>query len=189
MEIIPLIKLKNKKIIEEHEKFLGRLGENKTLYVYDIDGIAKDKPDLCIYQKLSKKYNLWIDNAPRDLGDVVDVFLTGATSVIIRKKYCPQIRIEQIREISENKVYEHLRENENEFFSDVDGLVLINEKQTAFDFQTNDLLKKYSRQNDVFVYEADMSNLAYWSKSEIKGLLIDVSKWEEAEKWVQREKS
>ena len=188
MQIIPLIKLKNKKIIDDHVEFLEDLEEDGPLYVHDLDGIEKDKPCLCIYPRLSKKHNIWIDSGPRDLGDIVDIFLTGATSVTIRKKYFPQINTERIREISENKIYEHVSDEESRLISAVDGLVLINEKQTSFDIQTNDLLKKYSKQKDVFVYESDISNLAYWSKSEIKGLLIDISSWEEAEKWIQKRK-
>jgi len=188
MQTIPLIKLKDKKIIEEHKSLLDDLAEDSLIYIYDLDGIKKDKPDLCIYQKLSKKFNLWIDSGPRDLGDIVDIFLTGAVSVTIREKYCPQIDIAQIREISENKVYIFLSDKEDRLIYDVDGLVIINEKQDNFDFQATDLLKKYSRQKDVFIYEGDVSNLAYWSKSEIKGLLVDVNKWKEANEWILKEK-
>jgi len=191
MEIIPVIKLKNKKIIEEHKDILEHLEEDKTLYVYDLDGIEKDKPDLCIYQKLSKKYNIWVDSAPRDLGDIVDIFLTGAVSVTIRKKYYPQINTGKIREISENKLYEYIdpHEKEGPLGLDVDGLMLFNEKQINFNFQIRDLFKKYSTQQDVFIYESDMNNINYWSTSNITGLLIEISSLEEAKKWILKKKS
>jgi len=190
MEIIPLIKLKNRKIIEEHKDLLEHLEEDKTLYVYDLDGIEKDKPDLCIYQKLSKKHNIWVDNAPRDLGDIVDVFLTGAASVTIRKKHYPQINTEKIREISENKIYEYINpyEKEGALCLDIDGLILFNEKQTSFNFQISDLFKKYSTRHDVFVYEPDINNIDYWSTSNIKGALIDINDWEKAKKWILKKK-
>lgn len=188
MEIIPLIKLEDKKIIKENENFLDSLEDDALIYIYDTDGIEKDKPCLCIYQNLSKKYSIWVDSAPRDLGDIVDIFLTGAVSVTIRKKYCPQINIEKIREISENKVYNNIIGEESILSSNTDGLVLLEEKQTSFDFQIGDLLKKHSKQRDVFVYEKDMEKLAYWSNSNIKGLLIDINKLEEANKWILKKK-
>jgi len=181
MQIIPLIKLKNRQITEESLKGLDKIDEGKTVYIYDLDGIEKDKPDLCIYQKLSKKYDIWVDSTPKNLGDVVDIFLTGAVAAIIRKTYFPQINIESIREISENKVYEYAEEKE--ILSKADGLI-INEDASNFD-----LAKKYSNQYDVFVYEKNIENLSYWINTNIKGLLVDVNKWEEANTWIQKKKS
>ncbi len=74
----------------------------------DLDGIEKDESNLDIYQKLSKKYQLWIDAAPRTLGDVVDVFMAGAKNITLRKTFYPQVNLESIREITENKIYANI---------------------------------------------------------------------------------
>jgi len=65
MEIIPLINLKRRKIIEpKHasnlslKKILERY-KNKKLYILDYDGLEKNKPNLCLYQKLSKYHEIW----------------------------------------------------------------------------------------------------------------------------------
>ena len=83
MELVPLIKTHKRQIVSDRalteENILEKIGENGLLYVLDIDGIKKDKPNYCIYQKLSKSFDLWIDCGPRNLEDVVDSFMAGAT--------------------------------------------------------------------------------------------------------------
>src|SRR4030042_4855506 len=106
MQIIPLIEINNKKI--QNSERLEKLTEDDLLYVIDLDGLEKDKSNLDIYQKLSKKYQLWIDAAPRKLGDVVDIFMAGATNITLRKTFYPQVNIERIREVTENKIYENI---------------------------------------------------------------------------------
>ncbi len=188
MQIIPLIKIRGKQIIDKHEAFLEHLEEGDTIYVYDLDGIEKSKPALCYYQKLSKKHTLWVDSGPRNLGDVVDVFLAGAASITIRKKYYPQVNIENIRELSENKVYTHIRPNKKEggLFFESDGIVAINTDKNQ---TTCNLIKKYTNQKDVFVYEPDKENINYLLKTGIKGLIVDIEKFEETKKWIQKKKS
>lgn len=188
MQIIPKITLKERQIAEKQKEFLKKLPEDETVYLHDFDGIQNDKPDLCIYQKLSKKYDIWVDSAPRDSGDVVDIFLTGATAVTLRKKYSPQIDIKKIREISENKIYNYLSEDEN-IYENTDGMVIIKEKQESFDFKTSDLVKRYSKTQNVFIYEPDVFNTNYWLNSDITGLLVDIEHYEAAKKWILKKKS
>jgi len=191
MKTIPLIKLQNKKIIPEHEKLLSNIEEDQTIYVHDLDGITRNKPDLCVYQKISKKYDLWIDSAPRNLGDIVDIFLTGAASVIIRKKYYPQINIGKIREISENKIYTTITTiDEDTLYTNSDGLILINsEEQTNLDIQKTDIIKKYANQKEVFVYEPEIDNINYWLSLSIAGIITDIENYEEAKNWIQKKRS
>jgi hypothetical protein len=184
MKIIPVIKLKDRKIIPEHEASLEKLAEDALVYIYDIDGIEKDKPALCIYQTLSKKYLLWIDSGPRTLGDIVDIFLTGAESITIRKKYYPQINIEKIRDFSENKIYTCVENEENALYSDSDGLVLMDNKNKI----NIALAEKYSTKKDIFIYTSDAHDINYLSKTIIKGLLTDITALDEAKKWIQKKK-
>ena len=59
MEIIPVVQIFNNKYYENSglskislDNILQKIDENKDIYFYDKDGILKDKPNLCTYQKL-----------------------------------------------------------------------------------------------------------------------------------------
>ena len=84
MEIIPMIFLKNEKLINtklskaKHFNNVLEKTSESTLYILDNDGIEKNKPNLNLYQELSKSYILWVDAGPRNIGDVVDLVIAGS---------------------------------------------------------------------------------------------------------------
>lgn len=195
MEIIPLIKLKKRKIIDEDESssdnIFEQIDEEQLLYVLDLDGIEKDKPNLCTYQKLSKSYELWIDNGPRNLGDVVDAFMAGATRITIRKDLCLQLDIPSIREITENKIYINInledqktQVSEDMFYHEIDGLVNFNNREKIrLDFRYSELLKQFSIKNKIYSYESDPLNVSYWKNYGMEGLLVEIKKLQEFKKY------
>ena len=110
MEIIPLLTMKKRNIQNKNYKeILEKIGDDQLIYIYDLDGIEKDKPNLCTFQKLSKTHLLWIDSGPRDLGDVVDSFMSGVEAVTLRDDLWKNIFLENIREITENKIYSNIK--------------------------------------------------------------------------------
>jgi len=195
MEIIPLIKLNKRKIIDEDESssdnIFEQIDEEQLLYILDLDGIEKDKPNLCTYQKLSKSYELWIDNGPRNLGDVVDAFMAGATRITIRKDLCLQLDIPSIREITENKIYININledqkthVSEDMFYHEIDGLVNFNDREKIrLDFRYSDFLKQFSIKNKIYSYESDPLNVSYWKNYGVEGLLVEIKKLQEFKKY------
>jgi len=195
MELVPLIKTHKRQIVSDtpltEENILEKIGENGLLYVLDIDGIKKDKPNYCIYQKLSKSFDLWIDCGPRNLGDVVDAFMAGATRITIRREFCGQLNFNSIREITENKIYTHLnleserKKNDDElFFQESDGLVTFNDKEKIeLDYKYSSFLKYQSSKNKVFSYESDPFNISFWKNYNIDNLLVDMQLIKEFEKY------
>lgn len=190
MENIPLIKLKKEQTLDETisktKKLLKKLKENETVYILDIDGIEKDKPNYCVYQRLVGSYDLWIDNGPRNIGDIVDTFMAGATKVTIRREFCPQITIHDIREITENELYTiiQLEVEENfsdyEFYENINGLVNFNSKeQIDKGLEYFEHIKRLSQKVNTYSYENNLQNKIYWEKLGIKGLLIDIDKKQE----------
>ena len=140
MEIIPCITLKNYKIMNNSISVTNiseYIKEDEILYILDLDGLEKNKPNLCTFQKLSSKYQLWVDCGPRNIGDIVDIFMTGATSVTIRKVHFPSLNISDIRDISENKVYlnidylnlENYDNNDDLFIEKFDGFINFNTRE------------------------------------------------------------
>lgn len=194
MNLIPLIHMKKRKIYLEEGKnpveykdFLNKFEEEKKIYILDWDGIEKDKPNLCTFQRFSPLYDLWVDFGPRDLGDVVDAFMAGATEITIRSQLCPQLAISDIREISENKVYANidldnmnLKNIDDLFLYDSDGLVNLNNKvKIDQDLRYSDFLNNLKRKNKLYSYDSNPENLSYWKQFGVEGLLVDINKYEE----------
>ena len=187
MDLIPLIHMKNRKIHLERTKnpvtpkeFLKQIEEEKKIYILDLDGIEKDKPNLCTYQRLSGSHDLWVDFGPRNLGDVVDATMAGATDITLRKNLCPQLYVSEIKEITENKIYENIDFAEGLPLPNIDGLVNFNGRdEIENNFKYNDFLKKKSSNYNIYSHEYDLKNLSYWKQFNLKGLLVDLNKIKE----------
>lgn len=187
MDIIPLTTIVNKKI--QNLKLLEKLKEDELLYVIDQDGIEKDKSNFDIYQKLSKKYQLWVDTAPRRLGDVVDVFMTGAIKITLRKIFYSYIKLESIREISDNKIYASIDvNNHSKFFNDFlltsfDGIILFYSRdELEKDFKKEEAMKNILTKYNTFIYENNKKNIGYWSKFKPSCFIVEISKYWEFKK-------
>jgi hypothetical protein len=194
MELLPFITMKKRKIIKNAfstKEITDELNEINKVYILDLDGIEKDKPNLCTFQRLSVTHDLFVDSGPRDLGDVVDLILAGATEVTIRRGLCPQLVIESIREITENKIYANIEVGErisDSFMYAVDGFINLSRNKMEIDYNFEDTLKQYKNQKNTFVYEYDPANILYWEKHGINGLLVDIEKLEEFKKWMAKQK-
>jgi hypothetical protein len=196
MDIVPILNLKNKKIlgsknllIEDYKNILERY-KDKTIYLMDIDGVEKYKPNLCLYQKLMNNYNLWVDSGPRNLGDIVDSIMAGAKSITIRKNKWDNIEASDIKEISENHVYllinkqlDEINKFESNFNDDLDGAVLFEKKEEIEnDFIFKGHIKDICIKTDVYTYESDINNYRFWENIGIKGLLVPLDVIEEFNK-------
>ena len=182
MNIIPVIEINNKKI--QSSELLKKLNEDDLLYVIDIDGIKKNKSNLDIYQKLSKKYQLFIDNAPRTLGDIVDVFMAGANNITLRKTFYTNITLDSIREITENKIYANIEIYDLNkfynafFFEGFDGLINFHSRETLEnDFKKMEMIKNIFTKNKIYVYENNKKNIEYWNKFKPECFLVDISRY------------
>jgi hypothetical protein len=181
MEIIPLIYIENRKIRIGNtsepmlvKDFLKITIDKKKIYIFDLDGIDRDKPNLCTYQRIASFCDLWADNGPRNLGDIVDTTMAGATDITLRKNLYPQLNISDIREITENKIYEYDEFNSSNLFFDSDGIVTFYSKENLdSDFKLKDILKNRIQNHNTYVYETDLKNQLFWKNLGVKGLLID----------------
>ena len=192
MELIPLITLEKRKIIETNQKTtdtkeINQVNEDEKIYVLDKDGIVKDKPNLCLFQSASGSYGLWVDSGPVDLGDVVDSFMAGATAITIRKNMWNNLDIENIREITENEIFFEidLRDideinNKIHLIEKADGIVLFNEKKLIeLDSKYTNFLKQLCNKIKIYAYETNSENIFYWENKGITGLLVNIKKIKE----------
>lgn len=187
MEIVPLIYMKNRKIHLEKDgetissqEFSNLVEDNSKIYILDLDGIEKDKPNLCAYQRFSSFYDLWVDFGPRDLGDIVDATMAGATEITLRKNLCPQLDIAEIKEITENKIYNNIDFKEDNTSEEADGLVNFNSREeTESENKYSSSLKKLGMNNIIYSYESKLKNRTYWQYFGAEGLLVDLGKIKE----------
>jgi hypothetical protein len=186
MEIIPCVTLKNYKIINNSisaTNISEYIKEDEVLYILDLDGIEKGKLNLCIFQKLSSKYQLWIDCGPRNIGDVVDIFMAGATSITVRRNLNPSFSISDIRDISDSKIYLNIDfkdyknySDDDLFLKEYDGFVNFNNKEEIErDFKFEDYLNKM--QNKIYYFENNPKNNSFWERFGATGLLVDINKF------------
>jgi hypothetical protein len=196
MEIIPLIHMKNKKPLLKNkggkasiDETLRKLNKDSNIYFLDIDGLEKNKPNFCTYQRLSGHHNMWIDAGPRVLGDVVDAVMAGATSITVRQNLWPKLDIEKIKEFTENEIYAGVDfKTQIKYKIDmglpdgIDGIVLLNEREEIEkDFKIAESVKNLvskSMQYKLYVYESNPENSYYWEKRGAVGLLVDINKIE-----------
>ena len=192
MDVVPLIYLKNHKKFGNYNQ--GRLKtedilrqletfKDKKLYVLDLDGIKKNRPNLQMYQELSTLAKIWVDAGPRDLGDIVDILITGAETVVLREKNWSRVPIAKIKELTENDVFCKIDIEEGDIkdfsswsFLDFDGAVLLDEKENIKrDFYNVGVLKKICGKKKVYVFENDPENYFFWEKKNISGLLVEIN--------------
>jgi hypothetical protein len=194
MEFIPLIYVDNRKIqIEKNgegaslDDVLENIDKDKEIYFLDIDGIEKNKPNLCTYQKISDRRNIWVDTGPRTLGDIVDLLMAGTNKITIRPHLFPIKEAPSIKDITENMIYSmvDLSDEKEMLFSiydlpGIDGLVFFPDKQrTVVEFQKEEVIKKLGSKYKIYVGDSDEKNISYWRKIGVSGLLLDLKNYKE----------
>jgi hypothetical protein len=191
MEIIPLIKMKKRKILEYPKSFFedisNEIDENEKVYILDFDGIDKDKPNFCTVQRMSSSYDLWFDFSPKNLGDVVDAVMAGAKEITLRKPQWPNIKISDIKDITDVEIYSNVDfdyKGKNSFIDmkkdQLDGLVnFYSRNEIESSFQNSDYFKTISKKNKIYTYDSNLKNISYWKGFSIKGILVDFDKYKE----------
>lgn len=191
MEQIHLCRFENRKIKvgtkprEQREiplkNFINTFKE-KNLYILDLDAINSDKPNLCSYPKLSKKFELWVDAGPTNIGDVVDILLTGVKNIIIRENlWDKKNTLSEIREITENKVFininlQNIDNIEDKIsFSEADGIIIFDDKTTKkLSFKKKSILKDICKKYSVYIYEKSTTKNPYLEKIDIDGIIKNI---------------
>ena len=172
MENIPLLHIKKRKIVNHKNiensniEYLLEDFKDKRIYLYDHDGLNKNKPNLCLYQKFSKYHNLWIDAGFRFIGDLYDSIIAGADSITIRKELWTDTEIEKLKDITECKVYNNI--NSANLPDRSNKLFLKN------NFQISEFIKNLSKKIDVYLYYDKTIEFSFYEKLNLSGLIIDI---------------
>ncbi len=193
MELIPFVYIQERKIhpgpadqIYDTKDLINQIKTDTPLYIYDLDGINHDKPNLCLLQKINQNLTIWMDSGPRDLGDVVDLFMAGANTLTIRKDQWPHAQASVIRDITEQQFYLYIDSTKpQQEISEYTGLVLFYpNNQPKKDFILESTIKSLCQKNKVYIYDPEKTNYDYWKKIGAIGLLVPLTDYPEPLKHV-----
>ncbi len=83
------------------DQMLNELQDFDTLYMLDLDGIERDRPQLDLIRTLSMRKKLWVDGGSRDIDTLTDMYIAGADRVVLSTKTAPSVDfIEESAEMS-----------------------------------------------------------------------------------------
>jgi len=197
MEVLPIIYLHKREIYDKMEgeavplnALFDVLPPDEKVYVYDRDGLEKDKPNLYLYQKLSQRHTLWVDGGPRTLGDVVDILMAGAAALTVRQEIWRNVDVSAIKELTENEVYlcADIRASQQTVkqvtgtLGQETGTVLFN-AATLADLRTISYLQKAGKKGyKLYVCGPNDERAKYWEDKQITGLIIELPYWKRVKK-------
>lgn len=194
MDLFPLIHLKHRKILESPHSDLASYRtmlepyKDTVIYLLDMDGTEKNRPNLDVYQHLTGMYTLWVDAGPRRLGDVVDILMAGASRVTIRPDRWDITDLTVLRDITENLLYISVVDDDSIKrdlpLNQADGIVSFSPKlKYDADFKQQSYLKELCRKQHLYVYETEAQQSSYWKQFGVAGLLADINKIEEFKRY------
>ncbi len=148
------------------------------LYVLDEDGINKNKPNVSIYQWLSRYQEIWVDAGPRDEGDLVDILIAGASIITLRRRYWWKLDLDELRELTENPLYLYF-EKEEGYTTSIhplsNGVVVFTPmEEIRRDFTLEGKLKEISRKTEVYAHERNPMYVRSWENIGVKGLIVNI---------------
>jgi len=194
MKIIPIVKIKKRKIVKLNNKNFENIDtllnnyKDEYIYILDYDGILKNKPNLCMFQKLSKNHDLWVDTGPRVMGDIVDSVIAGASTITIRKELITLNETLNINEILENDIYinlniKNLNKSNDNFKIKLNFLFPLTSQVYDENFIHDPNIYLNSIKNKkAFVYLSSKEDIQKIKKTDFKGYLIDIENIEEFKK-------
>jgi hypothetical protein len=190
MDIVPLIYIKDGTILGEKngtpisiEDLFSQVEKNSLLYIVDVAGLEHGNPDFELYQRLTEHCNLWIDNGPRRLDDIMDTIFAGATNLTIRQDLWSNVNISEVIELTDDEVYFGFDSDGKEQNSallgipDVSGLVFfIKDSLLPVDFITTSVVKDLGAKHKIYLYNVDPSTVPLWVERGVTGIIVDLNK-------------
>ncbi len=129
MDRYPYLRIENKRLYSRDMQYTARdvikhAPANQPFYLFDKDGITKNRPNYNTYQRLSSHADLWIDAGPRILEDLMDVVMAGATAVILRPSLWPAVNVDEILAITDCNLYAYYENPECVVPPKMNGLII-----------------------------------------------------------------
>ena len=193
MKIIPLINIKKRKIVKLNNKNFENINallenyKDEYLYILDHDGILKNRPNLCAFQKLTKNHELWVDTGPRVVGDIVDSVIAGASIITIRKEFINLNESSNLNEILENDIYlntPYFQKSTDDDKIELNFLIPFSDQINNIDYLGDSNFHLNSiKNNNAYVYLSSKEDFQKIKKIYVKGYIIDIENIEEFKKF------
>jgi uncharacterized protein related to proFAR isomerase len=182
MKEIPFLKIKDKKISfdvssSDLRSLLNRLNET-AVYVLDEDGVAKDHPNVSLYQRLASVAELWVDAGPRRVDDIMDDLFSGAHRIVIRPGLWNEVDLQSVIDITENELMvfyniSELRDGvpRDAIFSQSHYVILHLDEATAhIDFKMEGFIKQITKAKSTFVIDETNQPNDKWENLGVEGV-------------------
>jgi len=122
MEIIPSITVKgDSPVIVEDERYvpfseegevvsmwdlMGELGDYDKIYLLDLNGIERNRPNFDMIQKISARKDIWADLGARSAETITDTFIAGADMAVVSTRTMSSMDLlEDALELSRNIIF------------------------------------------------------------------------------------
>ncbi len=122
MEIIPSVTVKGgSPVIVEEERYvpysnggksvnmwdlMGELGDYDKIYLLDLNGIERNRPNFDMIQKISARKDIWADLGARSVETITDTFIAGADRAVVSTRTMSSMNlIEDALELSRNIIF------------------------------------------------------------------------------------
>ena len=88
----------------EIQGLIDKLKEDfERIFILDINGINRDKPQLDLIKTLSSKIELWVDGGSRYSDSAIDILVAGAEKVVLGTKTLRSMEeLKKVHELSQN---------------------------------------------------------------------------------------
>ncbi len=105
------------------DEFVENCDESK-IYLLDMDPYFGKEMNFKVYRELSGIYNIWIDAAPRNVEDVMDILVSDADFAVITGVYFRD-PLEELLEITENVAMRSIFKKYVDEFINAGGKIVI----------------------------------------------------------------
>ncbi len=112
LEVIPVVHARSGELVgpdaeplDEDLRTVSRRfsREHDALYLVDLDGIRRNRPDVALLQEVGGRVHTWADAGSRSPQDVMDLIIAGAEQVTVRYETADGVEtIEEAVRLSEN---------------------------------------------------------------------------------------
>ncbi|MEM4258391.1 MAG: hypothetical protein QXL17_04475 [Candidatus Thermoplasmatota archaeon] len=191
MDIIPCICIKHAKCYSlfSQELPLSRihtiLPQESILYLYDVHGIAENRPDLTMMQRLADEYIVWVDAGVRSVDDVMDVVTAGASKITLRKNLWQTLEIPKIRYVTDVELYLDISSGnfrswiELSVYADMLGFTYVDIDHHTDEQYYENTIKELSTKYKIYLLKTTVNSVHHWKEYPIAGFIVDITKYQE----------
>ncbi len=123
------------------KEFMENCSE-RELYFLDIDAYMGREMNIKVYNSLAGIYDMWIDAAPRRVGDVMDLLIMDAKYAVINDIYMRREEMQRVLELTDNVILKSYDTKSIEKFLEWGGRKIL----------TSEKIASYLKDGELYVF-------------------------------------